>query len=77
MARSLREHPTARSQEEGTEEPEKNSQQEDQPDVIVGKDIEDYDSNVDYDWSEPKVKQSAQEQREVDPDSEYANMEIP
>ena len=77
MARSLRGHPTARSQQEGTKEPERDPQQEDQPDATVGKDIEEYNLEVDYEGSEPKVEQSAQEQRQVDPDAEYANMEIP
>ena len=65
--------PTARSQQE----PEGDPQQEDQPDVTEGKDIADYDPDVDYEGSEPKVKQSAQEQREDDPDTEYVGMEIP
>ena len=42
MARSLRVCPTARSQQEGTEEPERDPQQEDQPDATGGKDIEGY-----------------------------------
>ena len=77
MARLLRGCPTARSQEEGIEEPERDSQQEDQPDATAGEDIVDYNPDLDYDGSEPEVEQSAQEQREVDPDAEYANMEIP
>ena len=77
MARLVRGHPTARSQQEGIEEPERDPQQEDQPDATGGKDIEDYNPDLNYEWSEPEVKQSAHEQREVDPDAEYANMEIP
>ena len=77
MTRLLRGHPTVRSQQESAEEPERDPQQEDQPDATVGKDIEDYNPDVDYEGSEPEVKQSAQEQREVDPDEEFANMEIP
>ena len=77
MARSLRGHPTARSQQEGTEEPERDRQQEDQPDATGGKDIEDDNPDIDYEGSEPNVEQSAPEQREVDPDAEYVNMEIP
>ena len=77
MARLLRGCPTARSQQEGTEEPERDPWQEDQPDATGGADIEDYNPDVDYEGSEPKAKQSAPEQREVDPDTEYANMEIP
>ena len=68
---------TARLQQKDEEEPERDPQQEDQPDATGGKDIEDYDQDVDYEGSEPKVEQSAQEQREVDHDAEYANMEIP
>ena len=49
----------------------KRSQQEDLPDATEGTDIEDYDLDLDYEGSEPKVEQSAQEQREVDLDAEY------
>ena len=77
MARLLRGCLTARLQEEGTEEPERDPQQEDKPDATVGKDIEDYNPGVDYDRSEPKVQQSAQEKREADPDTEYVNIKIP
>ena len=70
MARLVRGCPTAMSQQEGIEEPQRDSQQEDQQDAIGGKDIADYGLDVDYEGSEPKVKQSAQEQREVDPDVE-------
>ena len=69
--------PTARSQQERVEESERDPQQEDQPDAKGGEDIEDYNPDVDYEGSEPKVEQSASEQREVDLDAEYANMEIP
>ena len=51
--------PTARSQQEGIEEPERDPQQEDQPDATEGKDIADYNPDVGYEGSEPKVKQSA------------------
>ena len=61
----------------GTEEPERDPQQKDQPDTTGGKVITDYNLDIDYEGSEPKAKQSAPEQREVDPDAEYANMEIP
>ena len=77
MARPVRGCPTARSQQEGIEEPKRDPQQEDQPDATEGKDIAGYDLDVDYEGSEPEVKQSAQEQKEVDPDAEYAEMEIP
>ena len=76
MARLARGHPTARSQQEGIEESERDPQQEDQPDVTEGEYIADYDPYIDYEGSEPKGKQSAQEHREVDPDAEYAEMEI-
>ena len=70
MARPVRGCPTARSQQEGIEEPERDPQQEDQPDATGGEDIADYDLDVDYEGSEPEVKQSAQEQRKVDHDAE-------
>ena len=37
----------------------------------------DNNPDVDYEGSEPKVWTVAQEQREVDPDAEYAKMELP
>ena len=77
MDRPVRGCPTARSQQEGVEEPEWDPHQEDQPDATEGKDIADYNPDVGYERSEAKVEQSAQEQREVDPDAEYVNMEIP
>ena len=76
MARSMRGCLTARSQQEGIEEPMEDPQQEDQPDITGGNDMEDYNLDEDYEGTEPKVKQSAQEQKEVDPDAEYANIEI-
>ena len=77
MARPVRGCPTARSQQEHIEEPERDPQQEDQQDATEDKDIADYNQDVDYEGSEPEVEQSAQEQREVDPDAEFAEMEIP
>ena len=71
MARLVRGCPTARSQQEGTEEPERDPQQGEQPDVTEGKDIADYDLDADYEGTEPNVEPDAQEQREVDPDAEY------
>ena len=76
MARPVRGHPTTRSQQEGVEEPERDPQQEDQPDATEGKDIADYNPDVGYEGSEPKAEQSAQEQSEVDPDAEYGEMKI-
>ena len=70
-------HPTARSQQEGVEEPDRDHQQEDQQDTTGGKDLADYDPDVDYEGSEPKVKQHAQEQKKLDTDTEYVEMEIP
>ena len=67
----LRGCPTARPQQEGTEEPKRDPQQEDRPDATGGKDIADYDLDVDSEGSEPKAELSAQQQREVDPDAEY------
>ena len=77
MARLVRRCPTVRSQQKGIEEPVRDPQQEDQPDAIGGKEIADYGPDIDYEGSEPKVEQSAQEQREVDPEVEYTEMEIP
>ena len=70
MARPVRGCPTARPPQEGAEEPERDHQQEDQPDAAEGKDIADYDPDVDYVGSEPNIEQSAQEQKGVDPDAE-------
>ena len=63
---------------EGTpkEEPERDPQKEDQQDATQGEDIADYNPDVDYKGSKPKVKQSAQEQRKVNPDAEYVKIEI-
>ena len=77
MARPVRGCPTARPQREGTEEPERDPQQEDQQDATEGKDIADYNLDVDYVGSEPKIEPVAQDERGVDPDAEYANMKIP
>ena len=58
-------------------EPERDPQQEEQPDAAEGKVIADYNPDADYEESGPKVQPDAQEQREVDPDSEYSKIEIP
>ena len=63
MARLVMGQPTARSQQEGIKEPERDAQQEDQPDATGDEDIEDYNSDVDYEGSEPGVKQSVQEHK--------------
>ena len=52
MARPVRGRPTARSKQEGIGEPERDPQQEDQPDATEGKDIAHYDLDVDYEGSE-------------------------
>ena len=39
--------------------------------------IVDYNLDIDNERSEPEVQQSAQEQREVNPDAEYVEMEMP
>ena len=57
MARLMRGCPTARSQQEGIEETERDPQQEVQPVAVGGKDIADYGPDVDYEGSESKVKQ--------------------
>ena len=77
MARLVRGHPITRSQQEGTDEPERDPRQEEQPDAAEGKDIADYNLDICNEGSELKAKQSAQEQREVDSDAKYAEMEIP
>ena len=72
MARRVRRCPTDRSQHEETEEPERDPQQEKPPDATEGKDVVDYDPDVDYEWSELENELVAQDQREVDPNAEYA-----
>ena len=52
MARPMRGCLTARSQQEGAEEPEKDPQKEEQPDAIEGKDIVYYHPDADYEGSE-------------------------
>ena len=52
-------------------------QQEGHPDAIEGRDIADYNLDIDYEGSEPKVDPFAQEQRKVDPDAGYAKMIMP
>ena len=47
MARPVKGCLTARLQQEGAEEPERDPQQEGQPDATEGKDIVDYDLDVD------------------------------
>ena len=75
--RPVRGHPTPRPQLEGMTEPERDPEQEEQPDATEGKVIADYDPGVDYEGSEPKVEPDAQEQKEEDPDAEYPKMEMP
>ena len=60
MARQLRGCPTARLQQEGAEEPERDPYHGEQPDATEGKEIADYDLDVDYEGSEPKVEPDAQ-----------------
>ena len=51
-------------------------QEEDWFDAAESKDTADYNLDIDYVGSEPEVEPVAQDEREVDPDSEYVNMEI-
>ena len=44
---------------------------------MEGKDIVDYNADEDYEGSELKNEPVTQEQREVDPDAEYAKREMP
>ena len=77
MARPLRGHPTYKPQQEGEEELDRVPQQEDQLDATEGKNIADCNPDVDYESSEPEVEPITQVEREVDPDAEDANMDIP
>ena len=76
MAGPVRGHPITRSQQGGEEKPERDPQQEGQLDAAESKDIADYDPDVDYVGSEPKVEPVTQVEREVHPDEEYSKMEI-
>ena len=77
MAKLVRGCLTARPQQAGAKEPERDPQQEDQPDAAEGKDIADYNLDIDCVGSVPEVEPVMQDERKVDPDAEYANMEIP
>ena len=70
MAKQVRGWPTARPQQEGAEEPERDHQQEEQSDATGREDIANYDVDIGYVGSEPKVEPDAQVEREVDPDAE-------
>ena len=69
--------PNTRSQQEGAEEPERDPQQGEQLDATEGKDIADYNPDVDYEGSDLEVEPDAQEQRKVDSGTEYGKMELP
>ena len=80
MVRIMRGCPTTLLQLEGKDDPEtilNAPQQEGHPDTAEGGDIADYDPDVDYEGSELKVELVTQEQKEVDPDAEYATIEMP
>ena len=77
MARLVRGCPTARLQQKDTEEPGRDPLHEDQPDPKEGKDIADYNPDVDYECSKPENEPVAKDQREVNPNAEYAKMEVP
>ena len=77
MNRLVRGRPTTRLQQEGAEDPDRDPQQDDQSVTAEGKDIADYDPNVDYEGSEPKVESDAQVEREVNSDAEHEKMVIP
>ena len=65
MAKPVRGHPLPWSQQEGTE-PETNPsvpQQEKQTDMAEGKDIVDYNGDVNYEGSEPKNEPVTQEEK--------------
>ena len=68
MARTMMGYLTTWSQSEGKDEPEtilNAPQQEGHPDATVGRDVTDYDPDIDYEGLEPKVESFAQKQREV------------
>ena len=75
MVRPVRGHQMARSQQEGKIEPGRDPQQGEQSDTAGEKVIADYNADIDCERSEPEVEPDAQEQREVDLDTEYAKME--
>ena len=80
MVRTMRGCPTTQSQSEGKDKPEINPsvpQQEEQPDATEGKDIVDYNPDVDYEGSESQNDPVAQEKKEEDPVMEYAKMDMP
>ena len=77
MARPVRGCPTARLQQEDADKPERYPQQREQPDTTEDKDIADYDLDVNYEGSEPKVETDVHEQREVDLDAENVKMKCP
>ena len=52
-------------------------QQEGHPDATEGRDIADYNQDVDYEGLEPKVEPVTQKQRKDNPDETYAKMELP
>ena len=60
----------------GTEEPDIDPFQEEQPDATEGKVIADYDLDVDYEGLEPENKPVAQAEVEENSNAEYAKMEI-
>ena len=70
---TIRGCPTPHLKSEGKDEPEtilSATQQKGQPGATEGRDIADYDLDVDNEGSEPKVEPVTQEQREVDPNAE-------
>ena len=72
MVRTMRGHLTT-LQSEGKYKSEtilNASQQEGHRDATEGRDIADYDPDIDYGGSEPKVEPATKEQREVDPDAD-------
>ena len=64
-------------QQEGLEELIRNPQQEEQSDTIEGIVIVDYNPDVDYEGSEPKVEPGTQEKRKVGSYVEYVKVEMP
>ena len=68
MVRTMKGCPTTRLQSEGKDGPEtilNATQQEGHPYATVEKDIADYNLDIDFEGSKPRVEPVAQEQREV------------
>ena len=77
MVRLVRGRPTPRLQLEGMTQPERDSQQEEQPDATEGKVIADYDPDVDYVGLEPKIEPVAHAKMEMPRDGTLRQRMMP